>query len=163
MWYSIPNRSSQGLLEPLKPSVYSMLPYAAGHLVSLFFCLLLHCLFRIFFHCSHLWFLFLFFVYSWLKANLSLTICFLFCPFVLPSVVHLEFLASASSPTSHREVATCPLMNCSSSSSNSSVFHLLCVMIHPPAQRSNQTSDFYMPQLNFSLRIRFPTGRNLCR
>ena len=87
------------------------------------FCFLLHCLFHLFFHYfSSLvlpspFFLVLFSVCSWLKANLSLTVHFLFHPFGSPVVVHLEFPASASLPMSHREVATCPLTNYASSSS----------------------------------------------
>ena len=67
----------------------------------------------------------LFSVYSWLKANLSSTILFLFCPFVSPATVHLKFPASTSSPTSHREVATCPLANCASSFSMVQFFSYL--------------------------------------
>jgi len=50
--------------------------------------------------------------------------------------------------TSHREVATCPLTNYASSSSNGSIFRLRCVMIHTPTQWSNRISFFYIPQLN---------------
>ena len=91
-----------------------------------------------------------------------MTIRFLFRPFGSPAVVCLEFPTSASSPTSHREVATSPLMNCTRSSSNDSVFQLHCVMIHLPTQWSNQTSNFMCCSL-FSLQIRFLIGRNLRR
>lgn len=59
---------------------------------------------------------------------------------------------------SHREVATCPLMNCINSSSNSSVFWLLCVMIHSPTQRSNQTSNFYVVKLIYPVKPDFLLG-----
>lgn len=59
----------------------------------------------------------LFSICSWLKANLSFIVRFLFYPFGSLAVVRLPFPASASSPTSHQKVATCPLTNCTSSSS----------------------------------------------
>jgi len=125
------------------------------------FCFLLHYLFRLFFYCSLL--LVLFSVCSWLKANLSLTIHFLFYPFGSPIVVRLEFRASASSPTSHREVATCPLINYASSSSMVWYFQLHSGMTHPPNQWSNQTSDFYMPWLNSPIKSSFSIRHNLSR
>ena len=82
MWDSILDRSSQGLLVPLKLSFCSMLPYATSQLGSLFFSTSCFTISFVFFHCSLLWFfLVLFSVYSCLKANLSLTVCFIFCPF----------------------------------------------------------------------------------
>lgn len=100
MWYSIPYRSSQGLLEPLKLSVCSMLPKVSSALCFLllaslsFLCSRSLCLHSL---------LYFFFVYPWVKANFSLTVYFLFRPFGSPAFVLLEFPASASFPSSIRK------------------------------------------------------------
>lgn len=45
----------------------------------------------------------LFYVCSWLKANLCLHVLLLFHPFGSPAIVHLDFPASVLLPMSHRE------------------------------------------------------------
>lgn len=92
-----------------------MLPDGAGQLGSVFFSASCFTVSFIFF--SLFPSLVLPFFCPWLKANLSSNVRFLFRPFGLLAAVRLEFPTSASSPMSHREVATCPLTNCASSSS----------------------------------------------
>ena len=91
IWYLVPDRYPLRHclnLSSLVRSARCCLNFA-GQLDSLFFASL-----SLLFHCL----LLLFFVCPWLKANLSLTVRFLFRLFGSPASVHLEFPASASSP-----------------------------------------------------------------